>query len=72
MGICCFLFVMKIQTHKQKNKEGTLLGYLLPGAGYGSRTRLHGLGNIKAGFTLDLLNLKKYSICNSFSVFSNQ
>ena len=42
------------------------------GAGYGSRTRLHGLGNIKAGFTLDLLNLKKYSICNSFSVFSNQ
>ena len=40
------------------------------GAGYGSRTRLHGLGNTTADFALYSLNRKKYSICNGFSVFS--
>ena len=40
------------------------------GAGYGSRTRLHGLGNIKAGSSIYSQNRKKCSICNGFSVFS--
>ena len=48
------------------------VGGLFHGAGYGSRTRLHGLGNIKACFTLYSPNRKKCSICNGFSVFSKR
>ena len=44
-------------------------GCFFSGAGYGSRTRLHGLGNIKVGFTVSSLKRKKCSIYNGFSVF---
>lgn len=40
------------------------------GAGYGSRTRLHSLGNIKAGSSIYSPNRKKCSICNSFFYFA--
>ena len=53
-----------------KNKRPPFGWPFIFGAGYGSRTRLHGLGNIKADFTLYSLNRKKCSICNGFSVFS--
>ena len=52
------------------NKKHPLWGAFYYGAGYGSRTRLHGLGNTKAGFTVSSLNHKKCSIYNGFSVFS--
>ena len=40
------------------------------GAGYGNRTRLHGLGNIKPGSTVYSPNRKKCFICNGFSRFT--
>ena len=41
------------------------------GAGYGSRTRLLALGNIKAGFTIGSLKRKKCCIYNGFSDFAS-
>ena len=54
---------------KKKSPESTRIREIF-GAGYGSRTRLHGLGNIKVGSTMRLRNNEKCSICNGFSVFA--
>ena len=56
--------------YHSKKEKAPRWGAFSFGAGYGSRTRLHGLGNTKADFALYSLNRKKYSICNGFSVFS--
>ena len=47
-----------------------VFGFASNGAGYGSRTRLHSLGNIKAGSSIYSPNRKKCSICNSFFYFA--